>query len=105
MNEIEAKEHKEQIKKQWNNTPCGKVGEITYDLTYFENVENNRYESYATWMKPFYKYESEENKDLSILEVGFGQGTDLVQFAKSGAKCTGIDYTPNHYELAKLNLN
>ncbi len=104
MDELKAAEYKEHIRKQWNNTPCGKVGDITYDLVYFENVEKNRYDSYATWMKPFYGYESEKHKDISILEVGFGQGTDLVQFAKGGAKCTGIDYTPNHFELAKLNF-
>ncbi len=104
MDELKAAEYKEHIKKQWNNTPCGKVGELTYDLEYFTNVEKNRYESYASWMKPFYNYSSQENKGLSILEVGFGQGTDLVQFAKAGAKCTGIDYTPKHFELAKLNF-
>lgn len=104
MDENTAATYKEHIRKQWNNTPCGKVGDITYDLEYFEKVEKNRYESYASWMKPFYKYDSSENKGKSILEVGFGQGTDLVQFAKAGAVCTGIDYTPNHFELAKLNF-
>ncbi len=104
MDELKAAEYKEHIRKQWNNTPCGKVGDLTYDLNYFTNVENNRYDSYASWMKPFYRYDDPKHNGTSILEVGFGQGTDLVQFAKSGAKCTGIDYTPKHFELAKLNF-
>lgn len=104
MDELEAKEYKEHIRKQWNANPCGKVGAITYDLDYFKKVENNRYESYGTWMQSFYDYASEKHKGISVLEVGFGQGTDLVQFAKAGAKCTGIDYTPTHFELAKLNF-
>lgn len=104
MDELKTAEHKEHIRKQWNNTPCGKVGDITYDLDYFIKVEKNRYDSYAPWMKSFYQYNSNDNNEVSILEVGFGQGTDLVQFAKAGAKCTGIDYTPKHFELAQLNF-
>ena len=103
MNESEAKEYKEHIRKQWNNTPCGKVGDITYDLDYFLKVEENRYKE-NPWMPSFYNYASEENKGLSFLEIGFGQGTDSIQFAKAGVNYTGIDYTPKHFELAKLNF-
>ena len=38
------------------------------------------------------------------LEVGVGQGTDLVQFAKGGAEVFGIDITPRHLELAARNF-
>jgi len=103
MDELEAAAYKENIKKQWNANPCGKIGEITYDLDYFRKVEENRYDS-NRWIKPSYNMGSDEFKGLSLLEVGFGQGTDLVQFANSGAKCSGIDYTPTHFDLAKLNF-
>lgn len=103
MDELKATEYKEHIRKQWNNTPCGKVGEITYDIEYFIKVEKNRYEL-NSWIASSYNFGSEEFKGISLLEVGYGQGTDLVQFAKSGAICTGIDYTPKHFELAKLNF-
>lgn len=103
MDELKAAEYKEHIKKQWNNTPCGKVGELTYDIEYFLKVEKNRYEL-NSWIESSYNFKSDEFKGISLLEVGFGQGTDLVQFAKAGAKCTGIDYTPKHFELAKLNF-
>jgi len=103
MDELEATEYKEHIRKQWNNNPCGKVGDITYDLEYFLKVEKNRYEL-NPWIISSYNFGSDEFKGISLLEVGFGQGTDLVQFAKSGAICSGIDYTPKHFELAKLNF-
>ncbi|MGB0721603.1 MAG: class I SAM-dependent methyltransferase [Gammaproteobacteria bacterium] len=35
-----------------------------------------------------------------VLELGFGQGTDLCQFAKAGAQCSGVDLTPEHFERA-----
>jgi ubiquinone/menaquinone biosynthesis C-methylase UbiE len=95
---------KEQIAKQWNNRPCGQVGDLTYDLDYFERVEENRYTNYGPWMKPFYRYDDPAWKGKKFLEIGYGQGTDMVQYIKSGAECYGIDYTPNHVELAKLNL-
>ena len=39
-----------------------------------------------------------------LLEVGVGQGTDLVQFAKGGAEVSGIDITQRHLELAARNF-
>jgi ubiquinone/menaquinone biosynthesis C-methylase UbiE len=38
------------------------------------------------------------------LEIGVGLGTDLVQFAKAGARCHGIDITDRHIELAGRNF-
>lgn len=34
-----------------------------------------------------------KHKGQKVLEIGCGQGTDLLQFAKNGAKVTGIDLT------------
>jgi SAM-dependent methyltransferase len=42
-----------------------------------------------------------EAKDLAVLEVGCGLGTDGAQFAKAGARYTGIDLTDAAVELAK----
>ena len=95
---------KAHIQKQWNANPCGQVGDITYDLDYFKRVEDNRYEQYGPWMKAFYKYDDKKWSGKKLLEVGFGQGTDLVQYSKSGAHVYGIDYTPHHVELAQLNF-
>jgi SAM-dependent methyltransferase len=37
-----------------------------------------------------------------VLEAGCGIGTDAVQFARAGARYTGIDFSPTALELARL---
>lgn len=39
-----------------------------------------------------------------LLEVGCGIGTDLVRFARGGARCTGIDLSATAIELARRNF-
>jgi SAM-dependent methyltransferase len=40
----------------------------------------------------------------SLLEVGCGIGTDLVRFARGGARVTGVDLSQTAIELARQNL-
>ncbi len=93
---------KRAAQKQWNTTPCGEVDGDKASLEYFLSVERNRYEDYAPWMRDQYRYD--EYQGQKVLEIGFGQGTDLCQFAKAGADCYGVDITENHYNLARENL-
>jgi SAM-dependent methyltransferase len=89
--------------RQWTNRPCGALdGFDEYSLAYFEAVERDRYENYAPWMREFINFGDYAGK--KVLEVGVGQGTDLVQFAKGGAEVSGIDITPRHLELAARNF-
>ena len=53
-------------------------------------------------MRRFYRFS--EHRGLKVLEIGFGQGTDLVQFAEGGAICYGVDITQKHFELATKNF-
>ena len=92
---------KNETKKQWNTTPVGSYGEIIPDSNYFLNLEKNRYLEHP-WIKEL--FENREVGTQRVLEVGFGQGTDLVQFAKSGYECYGIDLTERHFELATKNF-
>jgi SAM-dependent methyltransferase len=39
-----------------------------------------------------------------VLEVGCGAGTDLMRFAKGGARVTGVDIAPSAVALAKENF-
>lgn len=39
-----------------------------------------------------------------LLEVGCGIGTDLVRFARGGARCTGIDLSQTAIDLARRNF-
>jgi SAM-dependent methyltransferase len=89
--------------QQWTNHPCGALAVCDeYSLAYFEAVERDRYERYAPWMRKFVNFGSFAGK--TVLEVGVGQGTDLVQFAKAGADVSGIDITQRHLELAARNF-
>ncbi|HYK20358.1 MAG TPA: class I SAM-dependent methyltransferase, partial [Pyrinomonadaceae bacterium] len=36
-----------------------------------------------------------------LLEIGCGMGTDLLQFARNGAECFGIDLTPRSVEITR----
>ena len=70
--------------QQWTTRPCGALdGLDEHSLAYFEAVERNRYDDFAPWMREFVQFSAYTGK--KILEVGVGQGTDLVQFAKGGA--------------------
>jgi ubiquinone/menaquinone biosynthesis C-methylase UbiE len=89
--------------QQWTNRPCGALDDLNeYSLGYFEAVEHDRYENYAPWMREFINFGSYAGK--KVLEVGVGQGTDLVQFAKGGADVSGIDIAQRHLELATRNF-
>ena len=89
--------------RQWSEHPCGEVdGLQDPGISYFEEVERERYENYAPWMRGFLKFDSYRGK--RVLEVGVGQGTDLVQFAKGGAEVSAIDITQRHLELAARNF-
>jgi SAM-dependent methyltransferase len=39
-----------------------------------------------------------------VLEVGCGAGTDLIQFARNGARVTGVDMAASAIELARKNF-
>jgi ubiquinone/menaquinone biosynthesis C-methylase UbiE len=89
--------------QHWTNHPCGALdGLDDSSLAYFEAVEQDRYETYAPWMRKFVNFGAYAGK--KILEVGVGQGTDLVQFAKGGADVYGIDITQRHLALAARNF-
>lgn len=97
-------EEKLETQKQWNNRPCGQIGDITYDLDYFKTVEKYRYETEVPFMPKTYPFHDPANKGKKILEIGYGQGTDHAQFASSGADMYGVDLTEKHYQLAQLNF-
>lgn len=88
--------------EQWTNDPCGLSGARGLEIgsrEFFERVDTNRYEEYAPWMKSTMEFDKFPGK--KVLEVGFGMGTDLFQFASSGSIVSGIDLSPRHLEIAK----
>jgi ubiquinone/menaquinone biosynthesis C-methylase UbiE len=88
--------------KQWTNDPCGAVYSDKYEESsreFYEATIKNRYESYAPWLKKL--IDNIDAKGKIVLELGCGIGVDLLEFAKNGAKVTGLDLTPKHLELAQ----
>lgn len=97
-----SNEYKQRAREQWGADPCGAyvAGDREFgSREYFDAIETNRYEVEAPWMKRLIGFDRYEGKRL--LEVGFGTGTDLLQFARGGAQVTGIDLTPRSIEIAR----
>jgi ubiquinone/menaquinone biosynthesis C-methylase UbiE len=93
---------KQEAIKQWTHDPCGisrAKGLEIYSREFYEKVDESRYVEYAPWMKSTLEFEIFPGK--KVLDVGFGMGTDLFQFASAGSIVSGIDLSPKHLEIAK----
>ena len=95
-------EEKLRAREQWGQDPCGAEYDREHELgtrEFFDQVESYRYSEYAPWMPGLMEFERFRGQRL--LEVGCGMGTDLLQFARGGARCTGIDLTPRSVEITR----
>ena len=81
------------VREWWNARPCGSrvSDEEIGSKAFFEEVEQHRYlqEYHIPKIANFQDWKGKE-----VLEIGCGLGTDLLQFARAGARVTGIDLTP-----------
>ncbi len=89
---------KRETVRQWTADPCGPdiaalpgTAEAIGQLLVGRRI-------YAPWLAEALAYES--TASLDVLDVGCGQGIDLVEYARVGARVTGVDLTPRHVELA-----
>jgi ubiquinone/menaquinone biosynthesis C-methylase UbiE len=98
MKEAAAREN---AVRQWTANPCGAVAGDETTLEYFLDVERRRYEE-QPWQRERFGFERYSGE--RVLEIGVGLGTDLVQFAKAGALCHGVDITDRHLELTARNF-
>lgn len=95
-------EGKLRAREQWGQDPCGAEYDREHDLgtrEFFDAIERHRYSEYAPWMPRLMEFDKFRGKRL--LEIGCGMGTDLLQFARGGARCTGIDLTPRSVEITR----
>jgi len=74
--------------RHWNTTPL-----------YIS--EQERYGMYP-WLPEAAEFSGHRGEQ--VLEIGCGTGCDLLQFAKHGARATGVDITPTHLELARQRV-
>lgn len=98
-------EEKLRAREQWGQDPCGSHYDRDHDLgtrEFFDAVEQHRYKEYAPWMPEVMGFNQFAGQ--SLLEVGCGMGTDLLQFARGGARVTGVDLTPRSVEISRNHL-
>ena len=88
------------VKNFWDANPCqADLSQQRDRRRYFEEISRNRFgkrEWHVPTVAAFHNY---RRKD--VLEVGCSIATDGLEFAKNGAKYTGIDLTPNAIEMAR----
>jgi ubiquinone/menaquinone biosynthesis C-methylase UbiE len=102
MNRPELQEDaRREAAKQWNTRACGELEGSKESLEYFARVEADRY-TQQPWQKAYFRYPEFAGK--KVLEIGIGQGSDLLQFARAGAVCHGVDITDNHIRLTTKNF-
>ena len=91
---------KERVREFWQEHPCGtKFADAPPgSRRFYELVEEHRYKK--EWHIPTAAGFA-HSKNLRVLEVGCGLGTDGAQFANAGADYTGIDLTQAAVDLAK----
>lgn len=95
-------DYKQRARDQWGANPCGAhvAGQLSYGTReYFDAIEDHRFLTYAPWIKHAIAFDGYAGK--RVLEIGFGTGTDLLQFARGGAIVTGVDLTPRSIEIAR----
>ena len=95
-------EEKQRARDQWGQDPCGAEGDRESEFgtrEFFDSIERVPYQDYAPWMPDLMGFN--QFAGARLLEVGCGMGTDLLQFARGGAICTGIDLTPRSIEITR----
>jgi SAM-dependent methyltransferase len=95
-------EEKVRAREQWSQDPCGAEVDREHELgtrEFFDEIERHRYTEYAAWMPRVMGFD--QVRGARLLEIGCGMGTDLLQFARGGARCVGIDLTPRSVEISR----
>jgi SAM-dependent methyltransferase len=94
---------KQEVRSFWEQEPCGsshaEAAEGTLD--FFAEVERSRAE-----LEPFIAdyADFDGTAGSRMLEIGVGLGTDLVRFARAGARVTGVDLTEHSVRLVRRRL-
>ena len=102
--ETVEKDHiKDEVRQWWNARPCGSTVSAAEfgSREFFDEVEQHRYqqEPHIPVLVNFPAW-----KEKTVLEIGCGMGTDLLQFARAGARVTGMDLTPRSIEITRARF-
>jgi len=93
---------KKKVRSYWNKYPCGTKnigGKVS--KKFFDTIDKRRYK-----LEPFIEHfaEFKKWKGRKILEMGCGNGSDLMQFDKNKAIAYGIDFSKKSIKLAKERI-
>ena len=90
-------------RKYWNRQPCNIRHSQKKFLSkeYFDEVAKKRY-FVESHIKNFVQFKKWRNKN--VLEIGFGIGTDAIEFLKNGANYKGIELSNKSYEVTKKRI-
>lgn len=93
----------EKIQEYWNHRihDLEMTAHPVGTKAFFEDLDEYRFDKlhYLPKLVDFGSF-----KHQRLLEVGCGIGTDLVRFAKGGARVTGVDLAQTAIELARKNF-
>lgn len=87
---------KKNIPQQWYSK------KEPFSLAWFNELSYKRYDRYYPYLKNEAEFADHPNEE--VLEIGCGLGTDLLEYAKHGAKVTGVDLGEDQIILTKLNF-
>ena len=94
---------KKKIQNYWNKQPCNVNHSKKKYLSkeYFDEIRKKRYFVYPHFKSfaNFIKY-----KNRNVLEIGCGIGTDAMEFIKSGANYTGIEFSEKSIDICIKRL-
>ncbi len=88
------------VREYWERQSCETENATApkFSANYFQQIEEYRYKT-QPFIHSFAQFTRWRGK--KVLEVGYGAGTDLIQFARAGADIFGIDVTDEAFQ----NLN
>jgi len=93
----------DEIQRYWNHRihDLEMTDEPVGTRAFFDDLDDYRFDKlrYLPQLVDFSAFRGER-----LLEVGCGIGTDLVRFARGGARVTGVDLAPTAIDLARKNL-
>lgn len=103
INEDQSIELKKQVRDFWNAQSCDThvARSEKFSREYFEEVETFRYfdQPFIHSFAQFTRYRGKR-----VLEVGFGAGTDFIQWLRAGAIASGLDLTPEALENVRHRI-
>jgi len=94
---------KDSVREFWDQASCGEALYLSSQAEDgYRSHAKARYQLEGSMIFPFARFH--ESRGQSVLEIGVGLGADHEQYAKAGAKLTGIDLTERAVQHTRRRL-